>query len=341
MTPSSDTAIPNTPLALTLGDAAGIGPEIVVKLHQAGLPAPCVVYGDAGALRRAAVALGAPLRIVELTDVTERARYANDTGCLFVRPTHPALPSDLPLGRVDARAGQAAYDALCLAIDDAMLGKVSAIVTAPLNKEAMHAAGLDFPGHTEILAQRSGTPYVAMMLVNDRLRVILATIHIALSEVSPTLTTALELRTIELAQQACLAMGIVSPRIGVAGLNPHAGEHGKFGREDLDIIAPAIAQAQAQGINASGPWPGDTLFMRARLSEFDICVAQYHDQGLIPIKYLGIDQGVNITVGLPFVRTSVDHGTAFDIAGKGVADPSSLREAFEMALTMLNQKKLG
>jgi len=339
MLPGLTPVTPIAPLALTLGDAAGIGPEIVVKLHQSGLAAPCVVYGDAGALRRACAALRAGLRIVELTDVNALTNYAHEVDCIFVRPTHPALPESLPLGRVDARAGQSAYDALCLAIDDAMLGKVSAIVTAPLNKEAMHAAGLDFPGHTEILAQRSGTPYVAMMLVNDRLRVILATIHIALSEVSPTLTTALELRTIELAQQACQAMGIVSPRIGVAGLNPHAGEHGKFGREDLDIIAPAIAQAQAHGINASGPWPGDTLFMRARLGEFDICVAQYHDQGLIPIKYLGIDQGVNITVGLPFVRTSVDHGTAFDIAGKGVADPSSLREAFEMALTMLNQKK--
>jgi 4-hydroxythreonine-4-phosphate dehydrogenase len=339
MTLSPTPATPIAPLALTLGDAAGIGPEIAIKLHLAGLPAPCVVYGDAGALRRAVAALEAPLRVIELTDVSALATYAQEVGCLFVRPTYPALPADLPLGRVDARAGQSAYDALCLAIDDAMLGKVSAIVTAPLNKEAMHAAGLDFPGHTEILAQRSGTPYVAMMLVNDRLRVILATIHIALSEVSPTLTTALELRTIELAQQACQAMGIASPRIGVAGLNPHAGEHGKFGREDLDIIAPAIAQAQAQGINASGPWPGDTLFMRARLGEFDICVAQYHDQGLIPIKYLGIDQGVNITVGLPFVRTSVDHGTAFDIAGKGIADPSSLREAFEMAQTMLHQKK--
>jgi 4-hydroxythreonine-4-phosphate dehydrogenase len=328
-----------TPLALTLGDAAGIGPEIVIKLHLAGLPAPCVVYGDAGALRRAVAALEAPLRVIELTDVGALATHAHEEGCLFVRPTHPALPDNLPLGRVDARAGQSAYDALCLAIDDAMLRKVSAIVTAPLNKEAMHAAGLDFPGHTEILAQRSRTPYVAMMLVNDQLRVILATIHIALSEVSPALTTALELRTIELAQQACQAMGIASPRIGVAGLNPHAGEHGKFGREDLDIIAPAIAQAQARGIKASGPWPGDTLFMRARMGEFDICVAQYHDQGLIPIKYLGVDQGVNITVGLPFVRTSVDHGTAFDIAGKGIADPSSLREAFEMARTMLHQKK--
>ena len=339
MTLGQTPATPIAPLALTLGDAAGIGPEIVVKLHTAGLPAPCVVYGDAGALRRAVAALEAPLRVIELTDVSTLATYAQEVGCLFVRPTYPALPDNLPLGRVDARAGQSAYDALCLAIDDALLGKVSAIVTAPLNKEAMHAAGLDFPGHTEILAQRSGTPDVAMMLVNDRLRVILATIHIALSEVSPTLTTALELRTIELAQQACQAMGIATPRIGVAGLNPHAGEHGKFGREDLDIIAPAIAQAQARGIKASGPWPGDTLFMRARLGEFDICVAQYHDQGLIPIKYLGIDQGVNITVGLPFVRTSVDHGTAFDIAGKGIADPSSLREAFEMARTMLHQKK--
>ena len=308
MTLGQTPATPLAPLALTLGDAAGIGPEIVIKLHLAGLPAPCVVYGDAGALRRAVAALAAPLRVIELTDVGALATYAHEVGCLFVRPTHPALPENLPLGRVDARAGQSAYDALCLAIDDAMLRKVSAIVTAPLNKEAMHAAGLDFPGHTEILAQRSRTPHVAMIPGTNQSR-------------------------------ARQAMGIASPRIGVAGLNPHAGEHGKFGREDLDIIAPAIAQAQARGIHASGPWPGDTLFMRARMGEFDICVAQYHDQGLIPIKYLGVDQGVNITVGLPFVRTSVDHGTAFDIAGKGIADPSSLRVAFEMALTMLSQKK--
>jgi 4-hydroxythreonine-4-phosphate dehydrogenase len=297
------------------------------------------VYGDAGALRRAAQSLGIPMQIVELSDVNRLPNGPRKRGDLFVRQAHPALPSELPLGRIDARAGQAAYDSLCLAIDDALLGKVSAIVTAPLNKQAMHAAGLEFPGHTEILAKRCGVPHVAMMLINDQLRVILATIHIALSEVSPTLTQGLELRTIELAQQACLAMGIAAPRIGVAGLNPHAGEQGKFGREDLEIIAPAVAQAQARGIKASGPWPGDTLFMRARAGEFDICVAQYHDQGLIPIKYLGIDQGVNITVGLPFIRTSVDHGTAFDIAGKGIADPSSLRVAFETALTMLKQKK--
>jgi 4-hydroxythreonine-4-phosphate dehydrogenase len=164
--------------------------------------------------------------------------------------------------------------------------------------------------------------------------VILATIHIPLAEVPRTLTIELEKRTIELAHQACLAMGVSAPRIAVAGLNPHAGEQRKFGDEDLDIIAPAIALARAQGIDATGPWPGDTVFMRARQGEFDMCVAQYHDQGLIPIKYLGLDQGVNVTVGLPFVRTSVDHGTAFDIAGKGLADPSSLRAAFDLALTL-------
>jgi 4-hydroxythreonine-4-phosphate dehydrogenase len=221
-----------------------------------------------------------------------------------------------------------------MAIDDAMQQRVRAIVTAPLNKESMHAAGIDFPGHTEILAQQSGAEHVAMMLVNDQLRVILATIHIPLAEVPRTLTIELEKRTIELAHQACLAMGVSAPRIAVAGLNPHAGEQRKFGDEDLDIIAPAIALARAQGIDATGPWPGDTVFMRARRGDFDMCVAQYHDQGLIPIKYLGLDQGVNVTVGLPFVRTSVDHGTAFDIAGKGVADPSSLRAAFDLALAL-------
>jgi len=322
------------PIAMTVGDAAGIGPEIVVKLHAQGLSAPCVVYGDLSSLHRACNDLGIELQIVELAPEDQLKGDYKQSGQMFVRPTSPALPADLAYGAVDARAGRAAVDALCLAIDDALAQRVRAIVTAPLNKESMHAAGIDFPGHTEILALRSNTPHVAMMLVNDQLRVILATIHIALAQVSPTLTTELELRTIKLADLACRNMGIASPRVAVAGLNPHAGEQGKFGREDLDVITPAIAQAQALGIDASGPWPGDTVFMRARKGEFDICVAQYHDQGLIPIKYLGIDQGVNVTVGLPFVRTSVDHGTAFDIAGHGVADPSSLLAAFDLALEL-------
>lgn len=325
------------PLAITLGDAAGIGPEIVVKMHLRGLSAPAVVYGDLHAIERAASMLDADLDIVVLDEVDPDRFSHVEPGMLFVRQTLPALPPDLPYGRVNAAAGQASVQALCLAIDDAMQNRVAAIVTAPLNKEAMHAAGIDFPGHTEILAERSGTEHVAMMLVNDQLRVILATIHIALSEVPRALTRELELRTIELAHRACLGMGIAKPRIAVAGLNPHAGENGKFGTEEQSVIAPAILDARKQGIDASGPWPGDTIFMRARRGEFDIVVAQYHDQGLIPIKYLGIDEGVNVTVGLPFVRTSVDHGTAFDIAGKGIADPDSLQTAFETALKMLGR----
>jgi len=207
-------------------------------------------------------------------------------------------------------------------------------VTAPLSKHSMHLAGIDQPGHTEILAERTHTADYAMMLANDELRVLLVTIHIALADVPRAITLQAESRAIRLADRACRQMGIARPRIAVAGLNPHAGEDGKFGREDIDIIGPAIAQARDAGLDVSGPWPGDTVFMRARRGEFDIVVAQYHDQGLIPVKYLGLDQGVNVTVGLPFVRTSVDHGTAFDIAGKGVADAASLVAAFDLALSM-------
>lgn len=332
-------------LGITMGDAAGIGPEIIVKLHLQGLPAPCVVYGDTTSLQRAVLSLGAQLNIIPIGSVAEldaiQSGAKRDLPCMFVRQTSPALPDDLPMGCVDARAGRVAYHALCMAIDDALSGQISAIVTAPLNKEAMHAAGLDFPGHTEILALRTGTEHVAMMLVNEQLRVILATIHIPLAEVAQTITQALELRTIQLANRACLGLGIAIPKIAVAGLNPHAGENGKFGHEELEIMSPAIAQARAQGIDVTGPWPGDTVFMRARKGEFDIVVAQYHDQGLIPIKYLGVDEGVNVTVGLPFVRTSVDHGTAFDIAGKGIADPSSLATAFRLAIAMNASKHQG
>lgn len=314
-----------------MGDAAGIGPEIVVKACAQGLGAPCVVYGDAGALRRAAVQLGARLDIVEIAGI---GQARPDAGCIQVVACSPALPADLPFGRVNALAGRAAYDYVCAAIDDALAGRIRGIVTAPLNKKSMHEAGIDFPGHTEILADRSGTQNFAMMLANDELRVLLVTIHVALADVMARITQQAELTAMRLAHHACRQMGIAQPRVAVAGLNPHAGEGGKFGREDVDIIEPAIAAARAEGIDASGPWPGDTIFMRARRGEFDIVVAQYHDQGLIPVKYLGLDHGVNVTVGLPFVRTSVDHGTAFDIAGKGLADHASLVAAFDLALAM-------
>ncbi|CAB3861941.1 D-threonate 4-phosphate dehydrogenase [Achromobacter pulmonis] len=319
------------PVGITMGDAAGIGPEIVVKACAQGLNAPCVVYGDAGALRRAAAALGARLAIREIAHV---GQADGNAGHIEVVNCGPALPADLPHGEVNAAAGRAAYDYVCAAIDDARAGRIRAIVTAPLNKQSMHAGGIDYPGHTEILAERSGTRDFAMMLANDELRVLLVTIHVALADVMARITPEAELTAMRLADRACHQMGIARPRVAVAGLNPHAGEGGKFGREDLDIIAPAIDRARAEGIDASGPWPGDTVFMRARRGEFDIVVAQYHDQGLIPVKYLGVDHGVNVTVGLPFVRTSVDHGTAFDIAGKGVADQASLIAAFDLALAM-------
>lgn len=320
------------PLAFTLGDAAGIGPELIVRLFAEGLPHPAIVYGDAGILARTCRGLGLEDRLrVQPLDAPGPGTAGGTIGVLN---RWQALPADLPPGQVDPRAGRGAYEYLCHAIDDAMAGRLRALVTAPLHKGAMHAGGIDYPGHTEILAERTGTSDYAMMLANEELRVLLVTIHIALADVPAAIDRAAELRAIRLAHLACRQAGIARPRIAVAGLNPHAGEGGVFGTEEARHIVPAIAQARADGLDVSGPWPGDTIFMRARRGEFDIVVAQYHDQGLIPVKYLGLDEGVNVTVGLPFVRTSVDHGTAFDIAGRGIADPASLRAAMRMALRM-------
>jgi 4-hydroxythreonine-4-phosphate dehydrogenase len=321
------------PVGFTMGDAAGIGPEIIVKLFADGMHQAALVYGDAGILDATIARLGlADTLTIELVSEPEQAGL--QPGVIAVLNRWQALPPDLPPGQLNALAGRGAYEYLCHAIDDALAGKLRAIVTAPLNKKAMQAGGIDYPGHTEILAERSGTEHYAMMLANPDLRVILVTIHVALSEVSTLIDVGTELKTIRLAHQACLQAGIAQPRIAVAGLNPHAGEEGRFGQEEIQVIVPAIEQARAEGLDVSGPWPGDTVFMRARRGEFDIVVAQYHDQGLIPVKYLGVDEGVNVTVGLPFVRTSVDHGTAFNIAGQGIADHSSLRAAYDLALAM-------
>ena len=321
------------PIGITMGDPAGIGPEIVAKLlaeDPAGRAGRrVVVYGEVAALRRGAALVGADLAFAPVQDPGAPV----PAGVVPVIAVGE-LPADLPLGRVSAAAGALAYAAVIRAIDDARAGRISAIVTAPINKDAMRAAGIGYPGHTEILADRTGTADFAMMLANDELRVLLVSIHLSLAEAVRAVTPDNELRAIRLAHGATRAFGIAAPRVAVAGLNPHAGENGMFGREDLDVIAPAIDRARAEGIDASGPWPGDTVFMRARRGAFDVVVAQYHDQGLIPIKYLGLDEGVNITVGLPFVRTSVDHGTAFDLAGTGRADPASLRAAVRQALAM-------
>ena len=319
------------PMAITMGDPCGIGPEIVAKLFadDALLP-PTLVLGDEALLKRAIQFLALPLTVAVI-DSPEQ--FQSTPGIInLISLSH--LPDDLPFGQLDARAGKAAYDYIRAGIDLALQKRIRAVVTAPINKEALRLADIHYPGHTEILADFSGTKDFAMMLMNNDLRVILVTIHVSLREAIEQLTVDTELTVIRLAHQAMTQLGIASPRIAVAGLNPHAGEHGLFGSEDESIIRPAIQQAQAEGIEASGPWPGDTVFMHARQGRFDIVVAQYHDQGLIPVKYLGVDEGVNVTVGLPFVRTSVDHGTAFDIAGTGKASHASLRVAVEQAVLL-------
>jgi 4-hydroxythreonine-4-phosphate dehydrogenase len=318
------------PVAITLGDAAGIGPEIVVKTFADAefiAKHPAFVIGDAGSVQRHVAQLAPQLTVRRISSANEHAFQSQVLDVLSVSE----LPSDLKMGVISALAGQAAFDAIKLAIELANAKQINAICTAPIHKEALFAAGVPFPGHTEMLAEFSGTQDYAMMLANPQLRTLLVTVHCSILDAVKKLTPDLELRIIRLAHRSLQRMGIAKPRIAVAGLNPHAGEGGLFGREDIDIIAPAIALARAEGIDATGPHPGDTVFMHARKGRYDIVVAQYHDQGLIPVKLLGVEDGVNITAGLPFVRTSPDHGTAFDIAGQGVADPASMKTALATA----------
>jgi len=324
------------PIAITLGDPCGIGPEIVLKAFGAGLPAPAVVVGDPALLSREVERLRLPLAIRTIASAESLAGASPDATVPVIATT--ALPDDLPVGSVDARAGDAAYRYVARAAMLAMRGEVRAVVTAPINKEALHRAGHHYPGHTELLAELAGNVPVRMMLANHELRTVLVTIHLALRDALNTLSRELIGETIAITHDALRGAGIAAPRIAVAGVNPHAGEGGAFGREEIDMVAPAIADARAHGIDASGPHPPDTVFMRARgFARYDVVVAMYHDQGLIPVKYLGIDDGVNITIGLPYVRTSPDHGTAFDIAGRlddhgrGLADERSLIAAIRQA----------
>lgn len=318
------------PIAITLGDPAGIGPEIVVRLFQQGLPHPAVVVGDLGAVKRAVTLLNAGIEILQVPPDDIRGSTEQRLPLIATSDVGGAIE----WGVVDGRAGKAACDAIVAGAKLALAGKVAGIVTAPINKEAMVAGGAWLTGHTELLADISGNPYVAMMLLNDELRVILVSAHLSLSDAITAVTRDTVERTIRFADEACRSLGLETPRIAVAGLNPHAGENGLFGREEIAIIAPAVQAAQNEGLDVTGPYSPDTVFMRALRGEFDIVVAQYHDQGLIPIKLYGLDRGVNVTVGLPFVRTSVDHGTAFEIAGQGKADPASLRAAFDLAVAM-------
>ena len=317
-------------VAVTMGDPTGIGPEIVAKLFAETGGRRAVVVGDVALMRRAVDLLELPLRVNPVGRPTD-ARF--ERGTIDVVPA-TELPADLPYGRVDARGGGAAYEYVRRAVELALADEVHAIATAPLNKEAMHLAGFRYPGHTEVLAELTGVRDYAMMLVTDDLRVVHVSTHVALSEAIRRVQPERELTVIRLADRSLRLLGVEQPRVAVAGLNPHAGESGLFGTEDRDVIAPAVEAARAEGIDASGPWPPDTVFMHAREGRFDIVVVQYHDQGHIPIKLMGFDTGVNVTVGLPFFRTSVDHGTAFDIAGTGRADHGSMRAAVDLAAAL-------
>ncbi len=335
------------PIAITQGDPAGIGGETIAKAFRLDpqAMAGCFVAGDLGHLRRAAQAvcasgeLALPIALIE--SVADVAQVP--PGCIPLLQV--ASAGDLVAwGRVDARAGRMAADTVTWAARAALRGEIAALVTAPLHKEALAAAGVPFPGHTELLQAEAaahaglsaGDMPVRMMLASDELRTVLVSIHVSLRAALDAVTVANVLQTLRITHAALSRTLGRTPRIGVAGLNPHAGEGGLFGSEEQTAIAPAVAAARAEGIDASGPHAPDTVFMRARnapghAGEFDVVVAMYHDQGLIPVKYLGVDKGVNVTLGLPLVRTSPDHGTAFDIAGSGRADASSLLAAVRMA----------
>jgi 4-hydroxythreonine-4-phosphate dehydrogenase len=325
------------PLLLTMGDACGIGPEIVLRAAMRDDAGALLLVGDVTVLRRAAALLPADARWpMAVLDAPADLRACPPRCVAVWQP--PGLPGGLdalPWGRVDARAGAAAAACVEAAVALVERGDARALVTAPLHKEALAAAGVAHPGHTEMLqalaAHGGPLPPVRMMLANDELKVVLVTIHLSLRAAIDAVSFERVLQTLRIANAAAAAWGQRAPRIAVAGLNPHAGEGGLFGDEELRVIAPAVAAARAEGIDAAGPFAPDTVFMRARRGDFDLVVAMTHDHGLIAVKLLGVERGVNVTLGLPFVRTSPDHGTAFDIAGQGVADPTSLLQAIAWA----------
>ncbi|HLJ54643.1 MAG TPA: 4-hydroxythreonine-4-phosphate dehydrogenase PdxA [Chthonomonadaceae bacterium] len=370
-------------IAITMGDPAGIGPEIVLKALARGSEiANCdpVIYGDLAWMQRTAAQLGleSRLRLVtaggpgaveagpagQTTDAEWRQAAAGigpetaggfpltaggenppappvaaaSTVAIPVRQATAADLSGLRLGEVSAAAGRAAAECVIAAARAALAGEVDAIVTAPLNKEAIALGGYPYPGHTELLAEVAGTLRYGMLLLSGPLRVVHVSTHVSLREAIERVRADRIADCIALGDRACRDLGIAGPRIAVAGLNPHAGENGLFGTEEAAEIAPAIARSRAAGINASGPYPPDTVFARAANGEFDLVVAMYHDQGHIPVKLHGFDTGVNVTIGLPLIRVSVDHGTAFDIAGKGVAREQSLLEAIRVAAQLVGSR---
>ncbi|EIZ84809.1 4-hydroxythreonine-4-phosphate dehydrogenase (4-(phosphohydroxy)-L-threonine dehydrogenase) [Methylobacterium sp. GXF4] len=321
-------------IAITMGDPAGIGPEIIMKaLAHPEVHAICqpLVVGDAGRLRQAGRIVGATIGVDSLADAGAAAFGMDAVQCVDLK----CVPEDLPFGQLSPVAGETAYRCIAAAVEIVQAGQAQGICTAPLSKEALHAAGHKFPGHTEMLAHLTGTPEVSMMLVSPKLRVIHVTTHIGLIDAIARIEPGLVERVIARGHAVLVKAGIAEPKIGVCAINPHAGENGLFGHgEEAEKITPAVEACRAKGWDVRGPLPADTLFFLAGRGDYDMVVAMYHDQGHGPIKVLGLEAGVNITVGLPVIRTSVDHGTAFDIAGTGVADERSLIEALRQAVEL-------
>ena len=323
-------------IAVTMGDAAGVGPEVVMKsLAHDWVYAQCqpLVIGDAARLREAGKISDTELNVrsIAMGELDKAVYEPGTVNCIDLK----MIPPDLPWGKLSAVAGDAAYRYVEVAAKLAMEGKVAAICTAPLNKEALQAGGHKFPGHTELLAALTGTEEVSMMLTTPKMRVVHVTTHIGLIDAIAKIEPGLVERTIARGHAALEKAGIKNPKIAVCGVNPHAGENGLFGYgEEETKIAPAIAACRAKGWNVEGPLPADTVFFRAQRGDFDLVVAMYHDQGHGPVKALGLESGVNITIGLPVIRTSVDHGTAFDIAGTGKADERSMLEALRSAIEL-------
>ncbi len=319
-------------IAITMGEPGGIGPEIIVKaLCSPDLRKLCapLVVGNAEIMRNAVKLVGLPLSVKPVSGVEESVDDPNVVEVLDVRSRIPKLT-----GKPGKSAGVAVVKYIKKAVDLALGKKVSAVVTAPISKESLSLAGYSWPGHTELLAELTHSRNFAMMFTSERLNIILCTIHTALKKVPSKITKGVVYRTICHAGTAMAMLGNDNPRIAVAGLNPHGGESGIMGTEEMNAIIPAVEQARKEGRDVSGPYPPDVVFHRALNNEFNIVVCMYHDQGLIPFKMIAFETGVNVTVGLPIIRTSPDHGTAFDIAWKNMANPSSMKEAIKCAVRM-------
>jgi 4-hydroxythreonine-4-phosphate dehydrogenase len=338
MTPAASPVAPKPVLAITLGDAAGSGPELITKaLVEPAVRRICrpVVVGDTATMRSA---LGFTRVKAEVRAIARVADAADDVGVIDVIDLANVDAARLERGKVSAATGRAAYESIKRAVELTQAGETHAVVTSAINKAALHAAGFNYDGHTELLAELCGRPKVTMMLVAGKLRVCHVSTHVSLSQAIARVRPERILEVIKLAHEGVQRLGIAAPHIAVAGLNPHAGEGGIFGDEEIKFIGPAIAEATQRGFRVSGPFAGDTVFFRTLQGEFDVAIAMYHDQGHVAAKMLGIWQGVNVTLGLPIIRTSVEHGTDFANAGKGTGDPRSLVEAIKLAAAMAQSR---